>query len=209
MSIVSLRHAPAGPHATPAHSRSSAGTIPVDLTSALGRLPLVGLLTVQAAIGYEWFMSGLTKIVRGDFPSGLGAELTEKSEGVTGWYRTVLDKVLIPNATAVGYVTEIAELLVGVVLIAAAALLVFAPARLGPAAVRLALGATALAALAALLMNINFHLANASAHPWLIPADGFDEGVDLDSLMPLIESVILVVSVLALRRLRESRPTTR
>lgn len=52
-------------------------------------------------------------------------------------------------------------------------------------------------------MNVTFHLANASAHPWLIPGEGFDEGVDLDSLMPAIELVLVGVSVgflLALRR---------
>jgi len=32
------------------------------------RIPLVGLLVVQLVIGYEWTMSGLTKIVRGGFP---------------------------------------------------------------------------------------------------------------------------------------------
>ena len=52
-------------------------------------------------------------------------------------------------------------------------------------------------------MNVNFHLANGSAHPWLIPGDGFDEGVDLDSLMPAIQLVLVGVSggiVASLRR---------
>ena len=44
-------------------------------------------------------------------------------------------------------------------------------------------------------MNINFHLANGSAHPWLIPKSGFDEGVDLDSLMPFIQIVLAGVSL--------------
>ena len=68
-----------------------------------GRLPLVGLLLVQVLIGYEWFMSGLTKIYRGGFPSGLAAELTEKSEGAAGWYKSFLDRAIIPHATAFGY----------------------------------------------------------------------------------------------------------
>lgn len=44
-------------------------------------------------------------------------------------------------------------------------------------------------------MNLNFHLANGSAHPWLIPGDGFDEGVDLDSLMPAVQLVLVVVAL--------------
>jgi hypothetical protein len=42
-------------------------------------LPLVGLLFVQLLVGYEWFVSGLTKVVRSGFPGGLAEELREKS----------------------------------------------------------------------------------------------------------------------------------
>lgn len=177
------------------------------LSALLGPLPLVGLLAVQAAIGYEWFMSGLTKIARGGFPAGLADELRDKSVGAPGWYRTVIDDVLIPNGRTVGYLTEIGELLVGLVLIGAAAAFIFAPDRLSRTMREALFGLTALSAFLALVMNVNFHLANGSAHPWLIPADGFDEGVDLDSLMPFIEVVIIVVSLFALRRLRATSGT--
>ena len=178
-----------------------------DLGVLLGRLPLVGLLAVQAAIGYEWFMSGLTKIARGGFPAGLADELREKSEGAPGWYRTVIDDVLIPNGQTVGYLTEIGELIVGLVLVGAAAAFIFAPDRMSRATQEALFGLTALSAFLALVMNVNFHLANGSAHPWLIPADGFDEGVDLDSLMPFIEITIIVFSLMALGRLRAARAT--
>lgn len=56
------------------------------------RLPLVGLLLIQLFLGYEWLMSGLTKIVRGGFASGLADELAEKSEGVGGSYGSALDE---------------------------------------------------------------------------------------------------------------------
>jgi hypothetical protein len=36
-----------------------------------GRTALLGLLVIQAFIGYEWLMSGLAKVARGGFPSGL------------------------------------------------------------------------------------------------------------------------------------------
>src|SRR5581483_12166211 len=90
-----------------------------------GRLPLIGLLLVQVFIGYEWFMSGLTKIYRGGFPSGLADELTEKSEGAPGWYKSFLDGSIIPNASAFGYLIEIGEVLIGVALIAAAVVWLF------------------------------------------------------------------------------------
>lgn len=98
-------------------TEATAPRAPVGLAS---RLPLVALLLVQIFIGYEWFMSGLTKIYRGGFPSGLAKELTEKSRGAPGWYKSFLDGSIIPNATPFGYVIEIGELLIGVALIAAA-----------------------------------------------------------------------------------------
>lgn len=65
--------------------RSSDDVIPTHggamNTHAESRLPLQGLLVIQILIGYEWLMSGLTKLARGGFPSGLTAELEEKSQG--------------------------------------------------------------------------------------------------------------------------------
>ncbi len=40
-------------------------------------------------------------------------------------------------------------------------------------------------------MAINFHLASGASHPWLIPKSGFDETVDLDSLLPMIQLVLV------------------
>ena len=172
-----------------------------------GRLGLIGLLLIQIFVGYEWLMSGLVKIVRGGFPAGLADELTEKSEGIGGWYRTFLDDAVIPNAQAFGYLIELGELLIGVALIGAALAWLFAWKRLpvsGRAAVLLV---TILASLGGIFMNVNFHLANGSAHPWLIPAEGFDEGVDLDSLLPAIQLVLAGVSawlLVAVRRAERS-----
>ena len=154
------------------------------------RIPLIGLLVIQAAIGYEWAMSGLTKIVRGDFPSGLGAELRDKSQGAPSWYRSFLDGSVIPHASSWGYAIEISELAIGVALIVAAAIWLFRWESLGATRQQTLLLAVAAAALAGIVMNVSFHLANGAPHPWLIPRSGFDEGVDLDSLMPFIQLVI-------------------
>lgn len=158
------------------------------------RLPLIGFLAIQIVIGYEWFMSGVTKIVRGGFPAGLADELREKSEGAASWYRSFLDGAVIPNGVAWGYAIEIGELLVGLVLIVSALVWLLGWERMRPRDRGFVLALTALAALAGVAMNVGFHLANGSAHPWLIPEDGFDEGVDLDSLMPAIQLVIAGVS---------------
>jgi len=104
---------------------------------------MIGLLLVEMIIGYEWFISGLVKVVRGDFPSGL-----------------------------------------------AAAVLFF----------------TVVAAIGGAFLAINFHLANGASHPWLIPGDSFDEGIDLDSVLPAIQIVIAWISIILFRRLGRERP---
>ena len=163
-------------------------------TGVGSRLPLLGLLLVQLLVGYEWFVSGLTKIVRGGFPSGLGKELTEKSEGAPGWYKSFLDGSVIPNASAFGYVIEIGELVVGLALIVAALVWLARWERLPDGGRVAVLATTALAALGGVFMAVNFHLANGAPHPWLIPKEGFDEGVDLDSLLPAVQLVLVAVS---------------
>ena len=80
---------------------------------------VVALLLIQVCIGYEWLVSGLTKIVHGDFPAGLAAELRDMSKAAPAWYRGFLDGAVIPHAVAFGYAIEIAELVVGIVLLAA------------------------------------------------------------------------------------------
>ena len=162
--------------------------------NAQTRIPLVGLLVVQLAIGYEWAMSGLTKIVRGGFPSGLAAELRDKSQGAASWYRSFLDSAVIPHASAWGYAIEIGELMIGLALIGAALIWLFRWERLRARARRGVLLGVVLASLGGVLMAVNFHLANGAPHPWLIPKSGFDEGVDLDSLLPFIQLVFAAVA---------------
>jgi thiosulfate dehydrogenase [quinone] large subunit len=174
----------------------------------LGRLPLVGLLVIQIFVGYEWFNSGLTKIVRGGFPSGLGGDLADRVKGASGWYRSFVDGSIIPHAVVFGYLIEIGELLVGIGLIAAAIVWLVRWRQL-PDVGRLALLAvTVLASLAGIFMAVNFHLANGGTHPWLIPKSGFDESVDLDSLLPLIQLVFIALSVGMFRALRRTRTSS-
>jgi hypothetical protein len=138
---------------------------------------------------------------------GLAAELREKSEGAGGWYKSFLDGSVIPHASTFGYLIEIGELVVGLALVAAALVWLLRWERL-PYSGRVAvLVATALASLGAIFMAVNFHLANGAPHPWLIPRDGFDEGIDLDSLLPAVQLVLVGVSVGFLRALRrEHKP---
>ena len=170
-----------------------------------GGLAFITLMVIQIFIGYEWLMSGLTKVVRGGFPSGLEEELTEKSEGVSGWYKDFLDGTVIPNSELFGVLILIGELIVGIALIAAAIVWIARREALSERARMAVLGTIFLAAVAATFMNVAFHLANGSAHPWLIPEEGFDEGVDLDSLLPLIQIALAVFAAKLFLDIRRDR----
>ncbi len=170
-----------------------------------GRMVLAGLLAIQAIIGYVWLMSGLTKAIRGGFPSGLAGELTEKSKGIGGWYKSFLDGTVIPNSKVFGWLIMLGELAVGAALIAAALIWLFRWERLGYRGKMTVLAVTVLASISGIFMNLNFHLADGAAHPWLIPKSGFDEGVDLDSIMPLVQVALAAVSVRLLVALRRER----
>lgn len=160
-----------------------------------------GLLSVTMVIGYEWFISGLVKFVRGDFPTGLAGELAEKSEGTAAWYRGFLESAVIPNASLFGYAIELAELLAGVALIGGSLVWLLAWDRVSDRVRRTVLFVMAAAATGGALLAVNLHLANGAPHPWLIPGDAFDEGIDLDSVLPAIQLVIATVCVVVFRRL--------
>jgi thiosulfate dehydrogenase [quinone] large subunit len=174
----------------------------MDLSSTSGRrgsAAIVALLLVQFCIGYEWLVSGLTKLVHGDFPSGLAAELRDMSSGAPGWYRSFLDSAVLPHAAAFGYAIEIAELAVGVVLLVAVLRLPAWVARHVPVA-------TGVALVVGLFLAVNFALANGSSFGLGLAGDSFDEGIDLDTLLVGVQLALLVVAVAEIRRVRSQVP---
>lgn len=161
----------------------------------------IGLLVVEMIIGYEWFMSGLVKVVRGDFPAGLGEELLKNSPSAATWYGSFIKSAVIPRAVIFGYVIEIAELLAGVALIVGPLIWVFGWDRVSDRIRAAVLLAIATAAIGGVFLAINLHMANGASHPWLLPDNAFEEGIDLDSVLPSIQIVIALVSLVLLRRL--------
>ena len=167
-------------------------------------LSMIGLLAVEMIIGYEWLISGLVKLVRGDFSAGLADELLEKSAGIAPWYAAFLKAAVVPNAAVFGYLIELSELCAGTVLILGPLIWLFAWHRVSDRTRWAVLSLSALAAVGGAFLAINLHLANGASHPWLIPGDAFDEGIDLDSILPAIQIVIATISLILLRRLRRA-----
>jgi hypothetical protein len=152
------------------------------------------IMLVQIVIGYAWLASAIDKLRSSAFLSGLPDELAEMSEETKyGWYRRFLEDVAIPNSDLFGRLVTWGELLVGISLIALAAFLI-----LCGTADRWTLPVSAVAAAALLggiLMNGNFHLAEGFYHPFVGYSDGLEGSVDLDSLMPLVQLVLLAVNL--------------
>ena len=167
---------------------------------------IAALLLVQICLGYEWLVSGATKIAHGDFPGGLAAELGDLGKGAPGWYRGLLTNAIEPHAQLVGYGIEICELLVGIVLIGAAVVWLTGGARLSARrqqTLQLAIGA---ACVVALVMLVNFELANGAGFGLRLAADSFDEGIDLDTLMIGLHLALLTFAVTTLPGRSRPRP---
>jgi uncharacterized membrane protein YphA (DoxX/SURF4 family) len=167
---------------------------------------LVGLLAVQIFLGYEWFMSGLAKVLDGGFASSLAGTLSDQTKDLSGPYKSFLDSVVIPNGQLFGYLVTAGELSLGIVLVGAALLWLTRWSQMGFTGRQIVLGLIVLSGVVAIFMNVNFHIAGGANHPWLIAADPNGEGVDLDSLMPVIQVIISGVAFVFLRRLRSAQP---
>jgi thiosulfate dehydrogenase [quinone] large subunit len=166
---------------------------------------LAALLLVQVCLGYEWLVSGLSKISHGDFPRGLAGELGDMSRQSPGWYRGFLSGTVVPHAAVFGYGIEIAEVAVGAVLLVAAATWLAGERSIGASWLRVWQLASGAAALVGLLLVVNFELANGGTFGLRLASDSFDEGVDLDTLMIGLQLAVLVWSASALPRRRERR----
>jgi thiosulfate dehydrogenase [quinone] large subunit len=161
---------------------------------------IVALLLVQVVLGYEWLVSGLTKLVRGGFPQGLAEELRDQSQGAPDWYRHFLANVVLPHAQAFGYAIEVAELAAGAILIAVAVAVLAGRASLSS---RLVAWPALAASVAAVVMVANFEVANGGSFGLSLADDPFDEGVDLDTLLTGLQLALVVFWSATLRR----RPT--
>ena len=166
---------------------------------------LLGLLAIQIFLGYEWLMSGLSKVLAGDFASSLASTLSDQTKDMSGPYKSFVDGVVIPNGQLFGYLVMTGELALGLVLIGAALLWITRWSQMSYTGRQVVLGLIVLAGFVAIFMNVNFHIAGGASHPWLIAADPNGEGVDLDSLMPIIQIIISGTAFAYLRRLRATR----
>lgn len=158
---------------------------------------------VQAVIAWEWLVSGTNKVLSGVFPQGLADTLHEGIQNnPNGWYVAIIERMVLPNSVAIGYFIEAAEVFIGIALFIGAAVLIGPVRRRGAPQYRLAVGEIAAATVASLLcafLCVNFHFfMGDGVFPWFDPGRAFDEGVTLDTLMPPLSLLILIINVIML-----------
>jgi len=159
-------------------------------------------MLVQLVVGYEWLVSGLSKVANGDFSGGLASQLRDLGNQASPWYGHFLKTAIVPHAVAFGYLIEIAEVAAGVVLVGVALSELAAGTRI-TRRTRLALQRLAIAALAVgIVLVANLELANGGSFDLRLASDSFDEGVDLDTVMVAAQLARLVAFMPALRRRR-------
>lgn len=180
---------------------------PATAVAVKSRL-LAGLLVVQIIVGFEFFWSVIAKLVRGGFATGLGADLQDRVKAAPTWYASFANSVVVPHASAFAYLIIAGELFIGVTMIAAAVVWLARWDTLSLVARSTLATLIALAAAGALLLNLNFHIANGATNPWQIGASAFDEAVDINMVLTLIDATILIVMGVILASLRRSRQHT-
>ena len=164
------------------------------------------LAAIQAIVGWEWLMSGSNKLLSGAFPQGLAEALNEGIKGnPNGWYVTFLQQAVLPRSALFGYLIEWSEITIGILLLGGALMLLSKPRMPGEPQHRLYIGysvAVIVAAAVAIFQNVNFHFwLGGWVIPTFNPADPYNEGIDLDGLLPLFFLTIIIANIALLKAL--------
>jgi uncharacterized membrane protein YphA (DoxX/SURF4 family) len=157
-----------------------------------------GIVLVEAAIGYEWLLSGLNKILNGHFTAGLASTLRDAMKNnPNSWWVTLTQHFVVPNVTLIGPLVPIGELLIALGFFTGAALwFIRRPA--GRWTRFIPLGVIG-ALLAGALMTANFYLMSGNMLPGLDPSNAFNEGLSIDGLLTLVGAGLITAHVSSLR----------
>jgi hypothetical protein len=161
-------------------------------SGAIGHIALIGLL---AALGYEWLVSGLDKILYGRFPETLGGLLASvlRIGKVPEPFAALLRALALPHPVFFGWLIEWSETLAGLAFLGAALASLLWPAlerRLTPEARpwfargRRTVDALAVAAAAGtVLLGLSFYLLDGAPSFWALPSVAFGGAVDTGLLL--------------------------
>jgi hypothetical protein len=167
-------------------------------TATSGSAARWGVALVEAAIGFEWLLSGLNKILNGHFTAGLAATLHKAmTNNPNGWWVTLTQHLVVPNLQLFGPLVPIGELLIALGFFTGAIrwLTVGSTRRRTPFVTFGVIGAL----LASVLMTTNFYLMAGNTLPGLNPSNAFNEGLSIDGLLTLIGAGLICAHASSLR----------
>lgn len=140
-------------------------------------------------IAYEWLISGVDKLLSGNFVQQLKGQLSSSLSGMQyHFYGKILKSTIIPHAMAFGVLVEVGEICAGIAFVLLGAALI--RDRLNTAIIQLGIWTSIIAA----FMALNFFLWQGGS-VFLNPGDPFDEGITIDFMLVLIQLWIAVFFV--------------
>jgi thiosulfate dehydrogenase [quinone] large subunit len=158
-----------------------------------------GMAVVEAALGYEWLVSGLNKLLSPGFGSGLAKHLQSNLQGNPNrWYASLVDRLVLPHAGLFAGLVVVGELSVALGMFLGAAL--WLSGRLRSITPRVLQMGVIAALVGSTIMSANYMLMSGNTLPGLNPANAFNEGISIDTLLTIIGVGLLAVHLVASRR---------
>jgi thiosulfate dehydrogenase [quinone] large subunit len=180
------------------------------------------LAVLQALVGYQWLVSGVDKLLYGQFPDQLGQLVTSALANgrLPDVFARFLREVVVPDASLFGYLIEFGEALAGSGLLAGALLTLGRPlirrhalaatgsgARVRRIALTTLSVLTVGAAVAALFMALNYWVLDGMPAPWFTPELAYGGAIHPALFLALASAAILIAHLEGLivsRRARRS-----
>jgi len=152
---------------------------------AEGKTLLVGsyhkwLGMVAASVGYLWLISGLDKLLSGQFISGFAAFLRSEILNLGGnFYAGFLADVVLPNASLFAYIIQYSEIGIGATLLIAGIWYTFAYKKF-------LAWILFIASIASFVMILNITLSLKQTLPWIDSNIAFSPGISLEYLVLMV-----------------------
>jgi hypothetical protein len=188
----------------------------VNVRPSAASTGVVALAGLQLLLGYEWVLSGVDKLLYGQFPQQVATLLAGQVNGgrLPGFFAGILRAVVLPNAGLFGVLIEWGETLAGLGLLAAGLSVLLRPVVERRIAGRLRLHAleamrlserlAPIAAAAAGLMGLSFFLLDGVPSPFPQPSIAYGGALDVGLFLAL-GSVVLLVAALTRRHAERAR----
>jgi uncharacterized membrane protein YphA (DoxX/SURF4 family) len=143
---------------------------------------------ISLVFGYLWLISGLDKILSGQFVSGFADYTNTKlaNPDIFGWYKNITVSLILPHSVFFANAIQFTEVVIGLLIILGSLWNYFKHSHVA----HYILG---LAHLLSFLLIINIILIQGSSFPFIDPSVVFEEGVSLD-FITLLTSFFLMVA---------------